>query len=102
MKKLSLQQRIVDYLKQQYPLFVHKGEIERLAMSWGYLGDNAGRRCRELERKGIIRKMLNKNKEVMYQFVLREQTPQNVIMNQIIDQQKLASKPLLKQENLKI
>jgi hypothetical protein len=100
--KLSLQQRIVDYLKQQHPLYAHKGDIERLAMGLGYLGDNAGRRCRELERNGVIRRMLNKNGEVMYQFVLLEKITKDTIMNQITDQQKLASQPMLRQDNFDI
>jgi hypothetical protein len=53
--KISLKRKIFDYVKAQYPNFVHKGEIGKKAvLEWGFENENMGRRCRELEKEGYF------------------------------------------------
>lgn len=67
---MSLKSKILDYLKQEYPRIVHKGEIGRKAvLEWGYENENAGRRCRELENEGVILKVPNEKHEAQYQWI---------------------------------
>lgn len=51
--KIALKNRIAYRLKE-LGIWVHKGSIESRAKEWGYLGDCATRRCRELENEGIL------------------------------------------------
>lgn len=58
---MSLKLTILNHLKAQ-PSWVHKGELGRLAVTqWGYENENMGRRCRELENEGKIRRKLFQN-----------------------------------------
>lgn len=51
----SLKNYAYQYLKSQFPNWVHKGVIGRLAVEeWGYLNENVGRRLRELQNDGRI------------------------------------------------
>ena len=63
MKKKSLKQRIQEYLERKDD-WVHKGTICKLAEQAGYLPDNAGRRCRELENEGEVIREERKGKRV--------------------------------------
>lgn len=54
-KKTSLKKEILNLLKTESG-WVHKGQLETFAKSLGYLGDNAGRRARELAAAGVIEK----------------------------------------------
>lgn len=78
----SLKKRIFNYVKARYPSFVHKGELGRAAISWGFENENMGRRCRELVKSGHFEtkyeKGLNGTICVLYRYkssiqVLREQ-----------------------------
>lgn len=53
--KISLTDRIYNYLVKYSPKKFNGGEIERLALSVGYKASNASRRCREMDVKGRIR-----------------------------------------------
>lgn len=68
--KEGLKKLIRDYLKAEYPRIVPKGEVDRKAINeWGYIGDNAGRRCRELETAGVIEVIYNERREAQYRFI---------------------------------
>lgn len=47
--KKSLKDRILKYVRSQYPFYVHGGVIEKLAGQANYKSSNASRRCREME-----------------------------------------------------
>lgn len=67
---MSLKNKIVEYLKHEYPRIVHKGEIGRLAvLEWGYENENAGRRCRELENENRIERLLDEKGQARYRYV---------------------------------
>jgi hypothetical protein len=79
----SLKRTIYNYLKSKYPESVHKGEIGKKAIEWGYENENAGRRCRELCKEGYIERELVKSlsgpKCVIYRWkppVVIEQSPE--------------------------
>lgn len=66
---MSLRSQIKQYLKEQYPFVVHKGEIEKQTlMNWQYEGGTASRKCREMESKGEIIKVKNKKGHTQYQW----------------------------------
>jgi len=81
MKKLSLSNRIANYLEKQ-GCWIHSADLERLALEAGYKSSNSGRRCREMESghlsngricpKILERKLVNGS--VMYKFI-REEKP---------------------------
>ncbi len=58
-RRRSLKKRIINYLSR-HPRWFNVGEIEDLAKDSGYLGSNAGRRCRELVNEGILEKEIRK------------------------------------------
>ena len=100
MIKQSLRQYLVDYVMSVYPIWTHKGELERMVINQlHYEGDNVARRCRELVNKGIFEKKIVDGC-VIYRYYEKELV--DTIMNQNIDQQKLTSHLMFKQENLKI
>lgn len=51
---ISLSSKLIEYLKEKYPGFVHGAELEDVARGLGFKGRNAGRRLRELYNKGIV------------------------------------------------
>jgi predicted transcriptional regulator len=59
--KKSLSQRILNYIRQEFPNFVNGGQIERLTMEAGYKASNASRRCRELHEEGLLVREERKN-----------------------------------------
>jgi DNA-binding MarR family transcriptional regulator len=59
MKKVSLKQRILEYLRKGDE-WVNGGTLERLAESVGYKASNASRRARELENEGLIERKVEK------------------------------------------
>ena len=70
MSKQSLRQLTENYLEHNYPNFIHKGDLEKKAINeWGYEGDNLARRCRELERGGVIEKKLDNKGRVWYKYI---------------------------------
>lgn len=70
MKPLSLKKRIENYLRKHGD-WMHKGDIETLSKNAGFLGDNGGRRCRELVEEGILEKKEEKG-SVLYRYKKRE------------------------------
>lgn len=66
---MSLSKQIVAYLASQYPLAVHSGELERMAMENQYKASNCGRRCRELQNDGLIEVIYNEKHEATYKWV---------------------------------
>lgn len=65
----SLKDKTKEYLKNKYPLVVHKGEIEKQALlNWQYEGGTASRKCRELENEKEIIKVENKKGHTLYQW----------------------------------
>jgi len=67
---MYLKPTILEYLKQEYPRIVHKGEIGRLAiLKWNYENENAGRRCRELENDKLIKKIPDEKNQTQYQYI---------------------------------
>jgi len=54
-KPSSLKGKILIYLRLDKG-WLHKGEIERLAKEWGYMGETSGRECRLLKELGLIEK----------------------------------------------
>ena len=77
--KISLKKKILDYIKSQYPNAVHKGELGRLAVNqWGFLNENMGRRCRELENEGYIMASYNEKREVSYKYIPQAMQPEQV------------------------
>lgn len=70
---MSLKNIIAEYTKSQYPKVVHKGEIGRKAvLEWGYENENAGRRCRELVKDGVLTPVYNQKHEVQYKYKFKE------------------------------
>lgn len=64
---MSLVTKIEAYLVNQYPNFIHKGEIDRKTINeWGYESETAGRTCRLLQNQGLIEKKYNEKHHVMY------------------------------------
>ena len=59
--KKSLRNRILNYVRKQDG-FVHRGDIERLAVLNGFMGSNAARECRRLEVDGLIERDLRRGK----------------------------------------
>jgi len=76
MEKLSLKDRIIKYFAGRKGQWVNIGEMEKLAMTAGYLAQNCGRRCRELENEGTIEGEI-RNGSVWYKF--RETDPYKAI-----------------------
>jgi hypothetical protein len=52
--KYALKYRLAGYLRDVFPAWVPKGDLEKMAVEWKYLNENSGRRLRELVRSGII------------------------------------------------
>ena len=52
--KISLKQRILNYIRRNYPNSIASGDIEKLAQRIGRTGSNATRRLRELQTEGLI------------------------------------------------
>lgn len=48
----GLSKLIIDYLKNKG--WVHKGDICEVALAGGYLGETAGRTCRQLAEEGVL------------------------------------------------
>ena len=69
MKKLSLSNRIANYLEKQ-GCWIHSADLERLALDAGYKSSNAGRRCREMQNEGILERKLEKG-SVLYRYVVK-------------------------------
>lgn len=64
---MTLVSHILEYLAAQPLNWVHKSDIERMALlEWGYSGDNAARRARELAKQGLIRAEENAKGQVTY------------------------------------
>lgn len=75
---MSLKSKILNYLKEEYPRIVHKGEIGRIAISdWKYENENAGRRCRELENEKLILRVLDSKRQAQYQYIPQNATGAN-------------------------
>lgn len=53
-EEISLKQRIYDYLKKNEGVRINGGEIERLAMEYGYKASHGDRRARDLRKEGSI------------------------------------------------
>lgn len=67
---MSLSVKIYNHLKENYPSVIHKGELRKLAVNeWGFENENMGRRCRELENKGLIKRFPDYKGRVQYQYV---------------------------------
>ena len=74
----SLKGYILGYVRSKYPDFVHKGEItKKAAVEWGFMTENAGRRCRELVREGKFEYTYEKAKSgarcVLYKWIPPEE-----------------------------
>lgn len=69
MKKKSLSDRIYDYLKK-VKVWIHSGEIEKMAIQAGYKGSTAGRVCRLLAEEGKIAR--KEEKSVWYKYAPQE------------------------------
>ncbi len=85
--KTSLRSRIVTRLKE-IGGWVHKGQIESRAKEWGYLGETAGRRCRELVEEDIL-EVKQENGSDLYRY-----KPQSVIKSSytVVDGRVIESK----------
>lgn len=82
MKKLSLRQRVLAYLKRHRGVWINGGELERLAMSVGYKASNCSRRCRELSEDNLInRKEIDGKVWYMYDSVEYKKVSQVSIEN---------------------
>lgn len=68
-KFMSLSNQIITKLQEEYPQWVHSGELERLAMQNGYKASNGGRRARELVNAGKIQKSYDKKNTVVYKYI---------------------------------
>ena len=67
---MSLSNIILKYLRDKYPLVIHKGTLGKMAVNeWGFLNENLGRRCRELENSGAIKRIPDEKGRVMYQYI---------------------------------
>jgi hypothetical protein len=77
MKKPTLKERILKYLKNQGG-FVASGEIQRLAMNAGYTPQNAGRRCREAVEDGLLEVEYRERNHAYYKAVPQQKTTSTV------------------------
>lgn len=73
MKKPTLKERILKYLKKQGG-FVASGEIQRLAMNAGYTPQNAGRRCREAVEDGLLEVDYRERNHAYYKYIPQQKT----------------------------
>lgn len=62
---MSLKLKLLNKVKSEQRLW-HKGELSDYARDLGYSAENAGRRLRELEEAGLIKRTLNKKNMVLY------------------------------------
>jgi len=62
---MSLKLKLLNKVKSEQRVF-HKGELSDYARDLGYSAENAGRRLRELEEAGLIKRTLNKKNMVLY------------------------------------
>jgi len=70
---MSLKEIIYNYIKSQYPLPVHKGEILRKSVNeWGYESETAGRRCRDLEKEKVVERVWFDKGCVGYRWIPQE------------------------------
>lgn len=72
MKKSSLVERLVAYLKHNPDTWFPKGQLARLAESAGYLGETAGRRLREMTEDKILDSRENQKGHVEYKWHKKE------------------------------
>lgn len=61
MAKISLKQRIKNYMRRHEDEWINGGEIERLALENGYKGSTASRECRLLAEQGILQRKEERN-----------------------------------------
>jgi len=72
---MSLSNQIIAKLQNEYPKWVHGGEIERLSMQNGYMSSHATRRARDLVTAGKIEKTYNEKRQVMYKYIPHSENP---------------------------
>lgn len=74
MKKLSLSERIVRYLRSRGD-WTPSGTIQRLAMEKGYTAQNAGRRLRECVEDGLLEVEYRKPRNhAYYRYIPKKRT----------------------------
>ena len=62
---MSLKLQLLNKVRSEKRLF-HKGELSDYARNLGYSSENAGRRLRELENEGLLKRKLNEKNMVLY------------------------------------
>jgi len=77
---MSLKNIILNHLKSEYPNWVDKGKLGKLAVNeWGYENENLGRRCRDLMKEGLIEVKYEPNKQGIRCAVYRWLPPKEII-----------------------
>lgn len=61
-KKQSLKEILYNYLLQRRKKWIHSGDLEKVAESYGKKGSTGSRRLRELNEDGMIHRELRLNK----------------------------------------
>jgi hypothetical protein len=69
MNEITLKSAIIEYARTRSDEWIAKGKFEDLARQLHFLGDNAGRRCRELVKSGLFKRRLNEQRCVEYKFI---------------------------------
>lgn len=89
MKKPSLVERLIKFMKAKPETWIPGGELERIALSVGYKASNISRRARELVEDGMLERKENSKGHVEYKWrkteVIRsryEITPDGVVVRQ--------------------
>ena len=67
--KQSLKNRILNYIRRNFPAKIASGEIEKLAQGIGRTGSNATRRLRELQNDGLIEVSYGNKNHAFYQAI---------------------------------
>ena len=66
--KQSLKERLLNYIRKQYPSKIAKGDLERMVMqNTKYIPENCGRRLRELQNEGMIEVSYGNKNHAFYQ-----------------------------------
>ena len=71
--------RVISYIRNAHPYWIHGGEISKKSMEWGFDAENGKRVARKAREEGWLERKFNKKGHVMYRYVpLRKKTPEEI------------------------
>ena len=66
---MSVSNLVRQYVYDQYPNIVHKGDIERQGFEWNVEPSTIDRTCRKLAENGILEKCPNNKGHMRYKYI---------------------------------